>query len=287
MDLDDLLVVHQHQAVTQFIEEGPELIRILVVLPGDDKLGTVGEGNVLGVEIGEVRLLLYRRFGRGFGGGDVLSPHGEKHGLQHQQPPLAAGIHNAGLFQHRVLVDGIGQSDLCLRNGGLLDKLNVVVLLGGLHGLGRGQPGNRQDGALGGLHNRLIGGIHALLKGLGPQYAVAYLRPLQLPGQAPEQQGQNHAGVAPGAPQHGGSGNLGRGIELRILRLAQVGGRGVDGHGHIGAGIAVGNREHVQFIEILLVDLDRGGGTDDHSSQLCPVDGLPQLFTPPKINRSS
>ena len=58
MHLDDLIVIHQHQAVAQLTEERPERFGILVVLPVDNELGAVGEGDVLGVEIGEIRSFL-------------------------------------------------------------------------------------------------------------------------------------------------------------------------------------------------------------------------------------
>ena len=62
--------------------------------------------------------------------------------------------------------------------------------------------------------------------------------------------------------------------QIGVIGLAQVGSRGVDGHGHIGAGIAVGHREHVQFVELLLVDLDGSRRVDDHPAKLSSVNGL-------------
>ena len=34
MDLDDLIVVHQNQTVAQLLEEGSQLLRVLVLSPG-------------------------------------------------------------------------------------------------------------------------------------------------------------------------------------------------------------------------------------------------------------
>ena len=67
----------------------------------------------------------------------------------------------------------------------------------------------------------------------------------------------------------------------------QIRGGGMDGHRHIGARVAVRHREYVQFIQILLVDLYRGGRTDDHASQLGSVDGLPQNVYTSEIIQSS
>ena len=76
---------------------------------------------------------------------------------------------------------------------------------------------------------------------------------LQCPLQALEEQRQNHARVAPGAPQCGGSGGLGHGVQLGAVHTPQIVGCGVDSHGHIRAGVAIGYGENVQFIQILLL----------------------------------
>ena len=287
MDLDDLVVVHQHQTVAQAVQEGPELFGVILILPANDELGAIGKGDVLGIEVGEIG---------GFLDCAILSPilrddhiltlQGQQHCFQCQSPALAAGIHNSRLFQHGVLVHSIGQGDLRLFQGGHLDKLHIVLLLGSGSGLGGSQPGDGEDGALGGLHNGLIGSVHALLQGLGPQNTIAAVMALQCPLQALEEQRQDHARVAPGAPQCGGSGGLGHGVQLGAVHTPQIVGCGVDSHGHIRAGVAIGHGENVQFIQILLVDLDRGGCAEDHSLQFSPRNGL-QLLTPPKFIQSS
>ena len=278
MNLDDFIVVHQHQAVADAAQELPELLRVVLVLPGDDELGAVGKGDVLGVEVGEVSLLLHFARGTALGCYHILALQGTHHGFQRQQPALAAGIHHAGLFQHRVLVDGVGQRHFGFLDGSRLDKFDKVILLGSLGGLGGSQTGNGQDGALGGLHDGLVSCIHATLQGIGPQHAVADLVPLEGLGDAAHQQGQNHAGVAASAPQHGGGRNLRGGVQLRVLRFAQVGCGRVDGHGDIGAGVSVGNRENVQFVQRLLVNFDGCSSADNHPAQLGTVNGLPQFL---------
>ncbi len=86
----------------------------------------------------------------------------------------------------------------------------AFVLPGGAGGPGGGQAGDGEDGALGGLHHRLIGGGHAEVQGDGQIPAVDGLLVLDRLGKAAEQQGQDDAGVAPGAPQQGGGRCLGR-----------------------------------------------------------------------------
>ena len=287
VNLDNLVVVHQYQAVANGGQEVPQLLRVVLVLPGDDELGAVGEGDILGVEVGEIRLLLHLVLAAALGHHHILTPQGAEHGLQSEHPALAAGIHHPGLLQHRVLVDGVGQGDPGLFQGGLLDKFDEIVLPGGLGGLGSRQPGHGEDGALGGLHHRLVGGIHTVLQSGGPEHAVGGVAALQGLGNSPEQQGKNHAGVASCPPQHGGGGNLGGGVQLRVLGLAQVGGGGVDGHGHIGAGVAVGNREHIQLVQRLLVNLNGCGSADNHPAKLGAVNGLPQFLFSSVLSQSS
>ena len=76
VNLDDFVVLHQHQAVAQLLEERAQLLRVLPVLPGDNELGAVGEGDVLGVELGEIRLLLRGLPLKILRDGDVLAPQG-------------------------------------------------------------------------------------------------------------------------------------------------------------------------------------------------------------------
>ena len=175
VDLDDLVIIHQYQAVAQLIEEGPQCFRVFVVFTGDDKLRAVGEGDILGVKVAEVCLLLNLLLLQVGGHLDVLIVDSGHHTFQHQQPALAAGIHHTGLFQHRVLIDRVGKCDLCLVNGGLMDCLEALILFRHLGGLCGGQAGNRQNCTLGRLHNRLVCGIHAFLQGGCPQHTVTAL----------------------------------------------------------------------------------------------------------------
>lgn len=193
-----------------------------------------------------------------------------------QSPALAAGVNDTGFLQHRVLIDCVGQGNFGFFHGSLVDKFKVAVFLGSLSCLGRRQAGNCENGALSGLHDRFVGGVHALLEGVGPQDAVALRGPFQSLGNAAEQQAQDDAGVAPRSPQHGGGGNGSRLFQGGVFGLLQVCHSGVDGHGHVGTGVAVRHREHVQLVDRLLVDFNRGGRADDQSAKIGPVDGLPQ-----------
>ena len=78
-------------------------------------------------------------------------------------------------------------------NGGLQHHLGGGILPGGSGRLGSGETGDREDGALGGLHDRLIGGGHAEVQRNGQIPAVDGLLFLDSLGKAAEEQGENNA----------------------------------------------------------------------------------------------
>ena len=273
VDLDDLVIVHQHQGVPQGAEEAPEGLRVLLGVPGADKFGAVAELDVPGLEGAEVgvvlngRVLLLGPLGHGH------PPELVQHPLEDHQKALAPGIHHPGLFQHGVLIDGIGQGDVALLEGLVQDELHGEVLLGGLGGPAGAQPGDGQNGTLGGLHDRLVGGGHTAVQGCGEVGAVGGIPVLEGLGKAPEEQGQDDPGVAPGPPQQGVGVGLGRRPHPGEGLLPQLGGGGGDGHAHVGAGVPVGDREDVELVDLLLLGADGGRRVDDHPGQQRPVNG--------------
>ena len=274
VDLDDLVVVHQHQGVAQCGEEAPQGLRVLLAVTGADELGAVTEFDVLRLEGAEIGVLLDlggRLVLRARGHG--LAPQLVQHALENDQEALAAGVHHAGLLENRVLVDGVGQGDVALLDGLVQHELHGAVLTGGLRGPPGGQAGDGEDGALGGLHHRLVGGGHAVIQGHGEVAAVSLLLVLEGLGKAPEQEGENDAGVAAGAPQKGVGVGLGHRAHAGGRLLLQLGGGGGDGHAHVGAGIPVGDRKDVELVDLLLLGIDGGRGVDHHLGQRRPVNG--------------
>ena len=74
----------------------------------------------------------------------------------------------------------------------------------------------------------------------------------------PRKRGQNDAGVAPGAPQQGGGvggGGLAHGVGLLLAQLRRG---GAEGQAHVGAGVPVGHGEDVQFVDLLLLQIEGG-----------------------------
>ena len=192
--------------------------------------------------------------------------------LQDDQIAPAAGVHHAGLFQHRVHVRGLGQHLVAHPDGLAEDKLHVVVLRRGLHRPLGGQTGDGEHSALGGLHHRAVGGGHALLHGGGQQGAVGLVVALEGLGEAPEEEGEDDAGVAPGPPQQGSGGDGGGLAHGGGAALAQLGGGGADGEAHVGARVAVGNGEDVEIVDLLLLQRNGGGAVEHHLPELGSVD---------------
>ena len=262
MDLEGLVILADDQAVADAVEIGPQRLQGAVHRLADDEHGVKGKGNVLGGEGGEVRLFLGLAFLIHLRHG--LAPQLGQHPLQNEQVALAAGVHHAGLFQHGVHIGGLGQGLVAYPDGFFQNFFHVGLLRGGIHGGLGGQAGHGEDSALGGFHDGLVGGGDALLHGGGKNGGVGGLPALQALGDAAEQQGQNDAGVAPGAPQQGGGGGVGGLGQRGGLDLAQLRHGGADGHGHIGARVAVGDGEHVKVVVGLLLGGDGSGAVEHH-----------------------
>ena len=241
----------------------------------DDEHRVEGEGDLLGGQGAEVGFFLLGLLLAQLG--DRLALKLVQHALEDDEEALAARVHHPGLFQHRVLVYRVRQGGLPLLNGGGEDRLRAVVLPCGAGGPGGRHAGDGEDGALGGLHHRLVGGGHAEVQGDGQVPAVHGLPVLDRLGKAPEQQGQNNARVPPGPPQQSGGGGLGglpHGVVGFLLHLPRGGG---DGQAHIGARVAVRDGEHVQVVDLLLFHRDSGGGVDDHLLKGRRVNGLSHI----------
>ena len=84
---------------------------------------------------------------------------------------------------------------------------------------------------------------------------------------------------APGAPQHSGGGDVGGLGQGHIPGLAQILGGGVESHGHIGARVSVGDGEHVQLVDFLLVDFNGCGSGEQHLPVGSAVNGQFQIYS--------
>ena len=67
--------------------------------------------------------------------------------------------------------------------------------------------------------------------------------------EAAEDLAQDHAAVAAGAHERAVADGVARGVEILGRSVLHLGHHGVEGARHVGAGVAVGNRVHVEAIE--------------------------------------
>ena len=251
MDLEGLVILADDQAVTDAVEVLAQRLQVHIrVVLLDDIHRVVSVGDVLAVKDLKGALRRFRHLA-GLAGGDHFAPEGGEHGAEDDKIALAAGVHNAGLFQHRVQVDGVLQRFLAGLDGADQGGLQAGAGSGSLGRGGGGQAGHGEDGALGRLHDGLVGRVDPVLHGAGKLHGAGGLNALEPAGDAPEQQGQNHAGVAAGAPQQGGGHAVSGGGHRFKLLLAQLHSGFVHGQAHVGAGVAVGHGEDVQVVDHL------------------------------------
>ena len=184
--LERLVVLADDKAVADGVKiHAKRLKRNVLVFLADNVNGIVGKGNVLGRKVCEVRLL----FGLAGGilRGNVVSLKARQHALQDHKKAHAACVHHAGLFEDRVLVDGILKRDLRGLNGACQYALEICILRGELSGSVRSQAGDGQDRSLRGLHDSLIGGLHACGQSIRKVLAACFQFSLEGLGKAPEQ----------------------------------------------------------------------------------------------------
>ena len=127
--------------------------------------------------------------------------------LQKDQQALAAGVHHAGLFQHRQLAGGIGQR--FFRHFQTMGQhgFKIRSVLGRFLAGGGKEAEHGEDGALHRLHHGFIREVHAPLQGGGKGGGVGPVRVLQSQGDAAEHLGKDDAGIAPG-PHEGAHGEF-------------------------------------------------------------------------------
>ena len=251
MYLDNIAVVHHHDAVADGLQVRPQPQRILlggVAIFFDQKFRAVAEFNLTG---GGGHGAFVRGLYRGNGAAGNGLHHGAffKHGahtLENQNQALSTGIYHAGLFQYRQLFRRLCQGFLCGSHGCAAHGPGVVIGGGDLLRRFRCLADHGQNGALRRLHNRFIGCVYALAKGSGHGSAVRFFHAAQRLGKSAKDQRKNDTGVASSAPQQGrgaaGGGFLHRAVFRQHCHFL---GGSADRHTHIGAGVAVRHGKNV------------------------------------------
>ena len=256
--LDDLLIVHHHNAVADRFEIRSQRQRVGIgAFLVDDKLGAVAEMDVLFVKLSGNAMRLFLLGSSLF---FLLGRHNSallddrKHTLPDDDKALTSRVHNARFFEHRQLLGGLRQSllgackDLLPHLHGsewLLLRRKLCCVLGGhaRHG---------EDGALGRLHNRLVRRRYTQRQRVCDVPGVGGLLAFQALGKASEQQREDDAGVSSCAAQQRRGSLFGDLLHRRLLlERFQFPLGGVDSHRHVGAGVTVRHRENIERVHLL------------------------------------
>ena len=210
---------------------------------------------------------------------------------QDHHQPVRARVDHAGLGQHVELLGG-SLDRLLPRAGGHRQHLGqqlvllLVARLGGealavhvrevLRGRVRHLADHGQHRSLSGVTHRFVSGVGGARERRRDQHRVDQLTRAagQLLGGAADDLAQDHARVAPRAHQ----GRPGDGVDDLLasapvdrlpVEAVQLAHHGAHGQRHVVPGVAVGDREHVQVIDLLAALLEvRVGGFDDPAEPL-------------------
>ena len=186
--------------------------------------------------------------------------------------PQPAGVHHAGLFQHRELFRRAGQR----LDGSVVCDLpqDDHVPLAGAVGSHRGvgcPPYYGEHRPFSRLADRAVGGIGGGTEGGHGMGGIDFVGPGHTVGEPAGQLRQDDAAVAPRSPEGSrgdGLGHLAGGGGVRFLVHPLH--AGAEGQQHVGAGIAVGNGKHVEGVGGVAVQFHIGLGAQH---------GLPQVGT--------
>ena len=274
VQIDDVIILNAHHAVAVGFCKGTHLCGACALILVDEELGAVavldvfhlhqvvGENALAGVLGGQLCLI-----GGSFAAShDAFTVEHLAHALEDDHDALTAGIHNAGLFQHGQQVGGVLQSLLAGGHHHIPQGRHILSAAGS--GFLGGNAGHGEDGALGGLHDGLVGTLNALLQSLDDVGGGSFLLAFQSLGETTEQQAGDNAGVAACAAQHGRSSGLG-GLahSAAVVQSLQLAHGSTHGHAHVGASIAIGNRENVQLVHTGTLIVDVVGARDNGVTQ--------------------
>ena len=206
---------------------------------------------------------------------DLLAVERRAPALEDGEQALSAGIDHARLLEGGEHVRRLGQNGLAAADDLVKQPRQVVRVLADIaRGILGDDADDRQDRALLGLHDGLVGGIRAGAQRLGKLLRVHGLAALDAAGKAAQDLREDDAGVAA------------RALECAARRQIRHAGRAVhvlsgdflDGgfhrQGHVGARIAVRHGEHVQRVDGFTVLFKQIGSRDDHLFEEQSVDSL-------------
>jgi hypothetical protein len=184
-------------------------------------------------------------------------------GIDEQHEAGAAGVDHAGLGQHRQELGGVLQG----RGRGRrhrVQHLDQPGVTGAVRGVG-GVAGDGEDRALHRAHDGGVGQPAGAEKSVGHAGGIHGVTAAQAVGQAPQDLGQDDPGVAPGAHERAVYDRL---LHAGVVGPLEPGHHRLQGQGHVGAGVAVGDRVDVEPVEPLPVPAQQVSVGDHGGAQV-------------------
>ena len=170
--------------------------------------------------------------------------------IEDDHQPLSARVHNSSRSQGRQLSRGPGEGVVGVLCGGPRHRCDPGrSMLGGAIG---SRPGNSEDGALDRPAHRRISEVGGSGQGLGECAPGGLVHLPDHIGHAAQQLTEDDSGVAAGAEQSATGQRIGRGTRGagRIRHLDRRDRRRLDRQVHVRPGVTVGDREHVEGVDL-------------------------------------
>ena len=279
MHLDKLKVAHADHAVADAAQARAELVDVVLghafVHVLNDEFRTVLERQLL-ERVVIVLKLERRRIAHACGRLlDLFAVVRRAPALEDRQQALSAGVDHARLLERREHVRRLFQNGLAAADH-LVEHLGHGTRLFGHIALCvlSNHADDGEDGALLGLHDRLVRGVRAGAQAPGKRLRVDGVAALDAAGEAAQDLGEDDAGVAARALERAArsqAGQLGRAGDVLRRNLLH---RGFHRQGHVGARVAVRHGEHVQRVDRLAVLFKQVRSCDNHLFQKQPVNSL-------------
>ena len=199
VDLDEAVADHEDEAVAQgekVLLDGVLLFLGDLALQLHYEFGAITELDIVGADMLPGRCLL------DFDPGclevklQLQAVEGIHGAVKDGHEALSAGVDHAGLLEDRQKLRGPGQGFVARGQNGVEKFLQLKAFGGGLAGLLRHHPGDGEDGAFLGLHDRLVGSLHRLGAGFRQDQGVQLLMVADPLGEAANQLREDNAGVA-------------------------------------------------------------------------------------------
>ena len=194
-----------------------------------------------------------------FEGVRVLVQEGAEKALHDYDNALTAGVYDAGVPEHREHRWGLREGIFSFIEGAV-PKVKDAFVSGGPVGSTLSEAA--KDGEHGAFHRLGDGGVAGLGaggEGISEGCRISGLDILEALGKAGEELGEDDAAVAAGPEEGATGGFLGDGGEGGGVYGLQAGIHGLHSEEHVGAGVAIGNREDVEGVNGVAVPLQATG----------------------------